>query len=153
SHCDRPTFALHASATRRLKSPHPNLLPQGEGTAPSKRLQRHATCEPPPLPSILSRWERRTRKRQGGQLFNSLLRRRRGQKIIRGVRHTIFHHTLNIRGVRDVVGWIRVQNNEIGEISLFDSANVRAGCAAEQLRGIRSSRLQNLHRRQPGFLH
>ena len=78
---------------------------------------------------------------------------RRGQKIIRGVNDTIFDHTLNIGGVRDVVGWIRVQNNEIGEISLFDSANVLAGFAAEQLRGVRSSRLQNLHRRQPGFLH
>ena len=72
---------------------------------------------------------------------------RRGQKIIRGVNDTIFDQTLNIGGVRDVVGWIRVQNNEIGEISLFDLADVRAGLAAEQLSGVRGRALQNLHRR------
>jgi hypothetical protein len=55
--------------------------------------------------------------------------------------------------VGDIFGWVRFQDYEIGEISLFDLADVRAGLAAEQLSGVRGRALQNLHRRQSGFFH
>jgi hypothetical protein len=87
--------------------------------------------------------------------MRTLLRSHKTRSLhnIGAVDYTAFNHTLDIGGVCDVIGRIRVQNNEIGEISLLESADVRAGFAAEQLRGVRSSTLQNLHRRQPGFSH
>ena len=55
--------------------------------------------------------------------------------------------------MRDVVQWIRLENDEIGEIAVFDLADVRAGLAAKKFRCVSGSALKNLHRRQARFLH
>ena len=55
--------------------------------------------------------------------------------------------------MRDVVERVRFQNHKIGEISFVDLTNVRTSLAAEEFGGIGGSALEDLRRRETGFLH
>ena len=69
------------------------------------------------------------------------------------INRAIFDHRVDVGSVRDVVQRIRIENDEIGEIAVFDLTDMSADFAAKKFRCVSGSALKNLHRRQARFLH
>ena len=78
---------------------------------------------------------------------------RRGRKRAGGIENAILHHRVDVGCARDVLNGIGFQNDEVGKIAAVDLAEMRAGLAAEKFGGIYRRALQDLHRRESGFVH
>src|SRR5205814_8805441 len=79
--------------------------------------------------------------------------RRSMQNRISGISHAVFHHGVDIRGMRDVVQRIRIENHKVSKTAVFEFADTRTDFAAKKLRSVGCSALQYLHGREPGFFH
>jgi len=75
------------------------------------------------------------------------------QNRIGRINHAILDNSVDIRSVRDVVNRIRIENDKISEIAVFDLADTRANVAAKEFCSVRRGALENLHWRQSGFFH
>ena len=61
------------------------------------------------------------------------------------INHTILDHRIDVGSVRDVIHRVRVENDEIGKIALFELADLCAGIPAKEFRCIRRGASENLH--------
>src|SRR5205809_8075622 len=78
---------------------------------------------------------------------------RSAQNRISRINHAILDNSVDIGSVRDVVNRIRIENDKISEIAVFNLADMRANVAAEKFRRVCSCALKNLHGCQAGFFH
>src|SRR5207249_9870951 len=78
---------------------------------------------------------------------------RSSQNRIGRINHAILDNSVDIGSVRDVVNRIRIENDKISEIAVFNLADMRANVAAEKLRSVCSCGLKNLHCLQCGFFY
>src|SRR5207244_11602895 len=78
---------------------------------------------------------------------------RSSQNRIGRINHAILDNSVDIGSVRDVVNRIRIENDKISEIAVFDLAEMRASVTPKEFRGVRGGALKNLHWRQSGFFH
>src|SRR5207237_4859582 len=69
------------------------------------------------------------------------------------INHALRDNSDDIASVRDVVNPIRIENDKISEIAVFNLADMRANVAAEKFRRVCSCALKNLHWRQSRFFH
>src|SRR6266487_2712409 len=69
------------------------------------------------------------------------------QDGISRINDPVLDYCVDIGSVGDVIQRIRIENHQIREVAIFDTANMRAGVAAEKFRGVVGSALKNLHGR------
>src|SRR6266487_4087402 len=67
------------------------------------------------------------------------------QDGISRINDAVFDDHVDIGSVRDVVQWIRIKNDKVSKIAIFDLADMRTSVAAEQFRRIRGGAFKDLH--------
>src|SRR5437764_14108455 len=78
---------------------------------------------------------------------------RSAQNRIGRINHAILDNSVDIGSVRDVVNRVRIENDQISEIAVFNIADMRGNVSAEKFRRVCSCALKNLHWWQFGFFH
>src|SRR6266487_1623090 len=75
------------------------------------------------------------------------------QDGISRINDPVLDYCVDIGSVGDVVQRVRIENNEIRKVTVFDLADVRASLASKEFCGIAGGALEDLHWPKPSFFH